>query len=348
MFNYPGWMCSTTKVRALAASRQGVFPQAEVDIAHELARVATEGLREFGRARSNAGTLAEQLAEQLALVHSTFMNIHRGGIILDSDVATSVLELDEALRQQSTKEAQELPSHAVDDLRRLQSHMYDLAILACSRYLDQGLFLNDIGMSDLLICRLEAAFSIPRLSDDRLWSRLCHSKGKIFNAASPRCSRRPGPLKNVADSKASAAARVSDCIVETAAPLPMEAVAVFISDSTGSTTDDCSRHSRWTPVLGVVSEHIDPQTVPTVFGAAGSTGSTLPGLSSSEPARIDLMLCASLSSQIADVLKRHGIFDNTAIVDDILNCLNQRMLCCGRGIASQCGWMPAGGQPMLG
>ena len=131
-------------------------------------------------------------------------------------------------------------------------------------------------------------------------------------------------LKTVADSKASAVAHgFFDCTVETAAPLPMEAeVAVSIADSTGSTTYDCGRHSRWTPVLGVVSENIDPQTVPTVFGAAGSTASTLPGLSSSEPARIDLMLCASLSSQIADVLKRHGIFDNTAIVDDILNCLN--------------------------
>ena len=137
------------------------------------------------------------------------------------------------------------------------------------------------------------------------------------------CSRRPGPLKKVADSKASAVVHDSDCIVDTAAPLPVEAeVAVFIADSTGSTTDDCGRHPLWSPVLGVVSENIDPQTVPTVFGAAGSTASTLPGLSSSEPARIDFLLCASLSSQIADALKRHGIFDNTAIVDDILKSLN--------------------------
>ena len=76
-------------------------------------------------------------------------------------------------------EAPPLPPKAIMDLRMLQRHMQDAAVLLCSRFIDQRP-LKKRGMSHELISRLEAAFTTDGLQDDLLWSRLGDSKSHLF------------------------------------------------------------------------------------------------------------------------------------------------------------------------
>ena len=89
-----------------ATSKQGGFAQAEVDIPTELVRVAAEGLRAIGQAHRNC----DAMVTQLAFVHLTFMNVHLGGDVLESYVATSVRHVDTVLRKQSSGDAAVLPA----------------------------------------------------------------------------------------------------------------------------------------------------------------------------------------------------------------------------------------------
>jgi hypothetical protein len=264
------------------------------------------------------------MVTQLAFVHLTFMNIHLGGDVLESYVATSVRHVDTVLRKQSSGDAAVLPA-MVEEIQWLQRHAYDLVILACSRSLDQRIF-SSPGIPLELLLRLEAAFLAEELQCDARWSRLSNSKYIIFNATLPRPSCCRGSLRTLAESEASAVAHgLSEGSVEAAAPfsgsLPPRNPSVaelpsLTPDSTGSTTDP------WQPIRDPKlerMEHVDSERVQTLRGGAGST--VLQNPSGSEPACIDVLHCRSLATQIEDVLKRHGIVD-TGVMDDILKILN--------------------------
>jgi len=110
-------------------------------------------------------------------------NVAQWPLILHDDklerrAALALLEVDELLRQQAEEEAPPLPTAAVQDLKQLQQRYQDIAVLACSRGINQSL-LQGKGIPDVLLARLEAAFG-QALQDDGLWSRLGNSKYHIF------------------------------------------------------------------------------------------------------------------------------------------------------------------------
>jgi hypothetical protein len=155
-----------------------------IDIAAELMRLACTGLSAIDAATS----LAEGLRMELANVGLTFTcfkttpadhhKISRGDD-LELRAASALREVDEILRQQAAREAPPLPRAAVEELKMVQRHAQDLAVLACSRFIDQ-MILQKKGIPAVLYARLQSAFTAAALADDALWSRLGSSKYHVF------------------------------------------------------------------------------------------------------------------------------------------------------------------------
>jgi len=154
----------------------------EIDIAIELDRLSSEGLRFVEAPTLQAGDLPAQLAN----VHHTLRyvsTVAQWPLILHDDMlewraALALLDVDELLRQQAEEEVPPLPTAAVQDLKQLQQRYQDIAVLACSRGIDQSL-LQGKGIPEVLLARLQAAFG-HALQDDGLWSRLGNAKYHIF------------------------------------------------------------------------------------------------------------------------------------------------------------------------
>lgn len=158
----------------------------EIDIKAELLKVISQGLGAVHKATQAADCLRRQLANvKRALEYfwnvtsMQFFIYYPGGDDLEVRAARALREVDELLRQQAAKESPPVPRAAVDDLRLLQRYSQDVALLACSRGIDQKA-LQSKGIPPELLGRLEAAFGQADLQDDSLWSRLGNSKYHVF------------------------------------------------------------------------------------------------------------------------------------------------------------------------
>jgi hypothetical protein len=156
----------------------------DIDIAAELLRLASWGLSSVQKATC----LAECLQLQLASVSHTLtylMNMpahyhqHPGWDDLELRAARALIEVDTLLRNQTVRTAPPLPPAAVDELKLLQRHAQDIAMMACSRFINQAT-LQSKGIPTELLSRLQAAFTYSEIQDDNLWSRLGNSKFHVF------------------------------------------------------------------------------------------------------------------------------------------------------------------------
>ena len=98
---------------------------------------------------------------------------------LEIRAASCLSRIDTVLRQMHQMEAPPLHPDAMAHLRSLQKQMQDIVVLLCPRFMDQAL-LQKRGMPQVLISRLEAAFTIRGLQSNMLWCRLGDSKSHIF------------------------------------------------------------------------------------------------------------------------------------------------------------------------
>jgi hypothetical protein len=128
------------------------------------------------------------LRVQLAGISNTFANIkttpadyhqHPRGDDLEPRAANALKEVDELLRQQTALEAPPLPPAAIAELKLLQRHVQDVAVLLCGRFIDQRI-LHTRHIPPELLRRLNTSFTATSLTDPSLRSRLGNSKTEMF------------------------------------------------------------------------------------------------------------------------------------------------------------------------
>jgi hypothetical protein len=124
--------------------------------------------------------LARVLWRPLAMLKEMPGWLHSDGDDLEQHAATSLMKIDELLRQQIANEAPPLPSAAVKDLKLLQQFAQDIVVLASCRFIDQRM-LQDRGIPRSIVIRWKTSFCPAALQNDDLWSRLGNSKYQIFN-----------------------------------------------------------------------------------------------------------------------------------------------------------------------
>ena len=160
----------------------------DIDIAAELLRLASWGLSSVQKATC----LAECLQLQLASVSHTLtylMNMpayyhqHPGWDDLELRAARALIEVDTLLRNQTVRTAPPLPPAAVDELKLLQRHAQDIAMMACSRFINQAT-LQSRRIPRELLSRLQAVFTYTEIQNDDLWARLGNSKYHVFTQGS--------------------------------------------------------------------------------------------------------------------------------------------------------------------
>jgi hypothetical protein len=160
----------------------------DIDIAAELLRLASWGLSSVQKATC----LAECLQLQLASVSHTLtylMNMpahyhqHPGWDDLELRAARALIEVDTLLQNQTVRTAPPLPPAAVDELKLLQRHAQDIAVMACSRFINQAT-LQSRRIPTELLSRLQAVFTYTELQNDDLWARLGNSKYHVFTEGS--------------------------------------------------------------------------------------------------------------------------------------------------------------------
>ena len=115
--------------------------QPEIDIIAQLVDTASHGLTLLGNATDDLQVWLMHVRETLELVtKSTPSFHHRPGAdehSLEKRAAASLICIDELLKQLTAMEAPPLPPEAIMELRMLQRHMQDAAVLLCSRFIDQ-------------------------------------------------------------------------------------------------------------------------------------------------------------------------------------------------------------------
>ena len=158
----------------------------DIDIAAELLHIADEGLAVVANAVHLADCLL--LRVQLGGISDTFADIkttpadyhqHYRGDYLELRAANALKQVDELLRQQTALEAPPLPPAAIAELKVLQRHAQDVAVLLCGRFIDQRI-LRTRHIPAVLLHRLNTSFTATSLADMSLWSRLGNSKTKVF------------------------------------------------------------------------------------------------------------------------------------------------------------------------
>ena len=162
------------------------FQEIDIDIAAELLHIADEGLAVVANAVHLADCLL--LRVQLGDISDTFADIkttpadyhqHPRGDYLELRAANALKQVDELLRQQTGLEAPPLPLGALAELKALQRHAQDVAVLLCSRFIDQRT-LHTRHIPPELLRRLNTSFTATSLTDPSLRSRLGNSKTKMF------------------------------------------------------------------------------------------------------------------------------------------------------------------------
>jgi len=159
----------------------------ENDIAAKLLHSADEGLAVIANAVHLADCLL--LRVQLAGISNTFANIkttpadyhqHPRGDDLEPRAANALKEVDELLRQQTALEVPPLPPAAIAELKLLQRHVQDVAVLLCGRFIDPRILYTSRHIPPELLRRLNTSFTATSLTDPSLRSRLGNSKTKMF------------------------------------------------------------------------------------------------------------------------------------------------------------------------
>ncbi len=145
-----GWECNDWKDYDVAG-HEGHF---EIDIGAELLRAASEALVSVGKAIWAAECLRAPLWEISHAFRTIPFDQHR----LPSDdcefcAANALKDVHALLRQQTDMEALPLPAAAVMELKALQRHAQDVAVLANSRFVSQGILQGNKGIPDELLCR---------------------------------------------------------------------------------------------------------------------------------------------------------------------------------------------------
>ena len=151
-------------------------------ITAELLRVASDGLsvvEECQRAMAVAIWLDECLRAKLMYISDTFRYVKDQAANslkqvmddLELHAANSLKQIDELLQEQTAPAV-------VKELKLLQLHAQDVAVLACSRFIDMTIWQRQ-GIPDEMFKRLAASFTIEALQDDYLWSRLGNSKHHV-------------------------------------------------------------------------------------------------------------------------------------------------------------------------
>ena len=167
----------------------------DIDIAAELLHIADEGLAVVANAVHLADCLL--LRVQLGDISDTFADIkttpadyhqHPRGDYLELRAANALKQVDELLRQQTALEAPPLPPAAIAELKVLQRHAQDVAVLLCGRFIDQRI-LRTRRIPAEMLHRLNTSFTATSLADVTLRSRLGNSKTKVFQ---PGVSYGPG------------------------------------------------------------------------------------------------------------------------------------------------------------
>ena len=167
----------------------------DIDIAAELLHIADEGLAVVANAVHLADCLL--LRVQLGDISDTFADIkttpadyhqHYRGDYLELRAANALKQVDELLRQQTALEAPPLPPAAIAELKVLQRHAQDVAVLLCGRFIDQRI-LRTRHIPAEMLHRLNTSFTATSLADVTLRSRLGNSKTKVFQ---PGVSYGPG------------------------------------------------------------------------------------------------------------------------------------------------------------
>ena len=152
-------------------------------IAAELLRVTSEGMYNV----ESAIRFAEPLRVPLAYISDTFTTFQTtpfhqqwAGDPLELYAATTLLEVNELLRQQTAQEAPQLPPAAVVELKELQKHAADLVVLAHSRYIELTNLLGK-GIPDEMKHRMEQSLGVgvTALSLD-VWSRIGTSMYNVY------------------------------------------------------------------------------------------------------------------------------------------------------------------------
>ena len=152
-----------------------------IDTAVELVHTASSGLSLLGSATQDLQERFAHVKECLYMVIKSTeqSNARCENQFLEIRAARCLSHIDTVLRQMRKMEAPPLHPDAMAHLRSLQQHMQDIVVLLCSRFMDQAL-LQKRGMPQVLISRLEAAFTIEGIQDNLLWCRLGDSKSHIF------------------------------------------------------------------------------------------------------------------------------------------------------------------------
>ena len=107
--------------------------QPEIDIAEELVDTASHGLSLLGNATDDLQVRLMHVRETLELVIKSTTDFHRrpgdDDHSLEKRAAASLICMDKLLKQLTAMEAPPLPPEALMELRMLQRHMQDAAVL---------------------------------------------------------------------------------------------------------------------------------------------------------------------------------------------------------------------------
>ena len=280
----------------------------DIDIGAELLRAGVEGLAYVGKAIWAAECLRAPLRE----ISHTFRTIPFHDLQLPGDDfefcgANALKDVDELLRQQTEREALPLPAAAVRELKVLQRHAQDVAVLANSRFVNQKIMQGNKGIPvELLLC-LGAWFG-EALSDHALWSRPGSSKYNLFTRGlkfGERKHRRRGDRGSGRLRATAAVATVAELVVvssmassvdEMGEPLRIHVLSTtpYAAASSSSASSSSATSAADSPILGepLWLEHSTP----------------------------DDSSCG-IDAKIEEVLKRHGIKYNKALIDGIAKTL---------------------------
>ena len=151
----------------------------DIDVLAELRRKTSLALSVVEDAIGLSGVLRRPLGHIVEMFIRMPGWQHSDGDDLEQHAATSLMQVDELLRQQTAHEAPPLPPAAVEELKLLQRCAQDLAVLATCRFIDQRM-MQDKGIPRSIVIRLEASFGPAALQNDNLWSRIGNSKYHLF------------------------------------------------------------------------------------------------------------------------------------------------------------------------
>ena len=238
----------------------------DMDIAAELQRIAAEALALIGDIIELAAVLQATLEPMTqTLMKLIMMPADVLGRCLNDDfekrLAQALIQVDRLLPTPAAMVPQGpspaamvihiLPRDVVQKLKALQQAAQDLAILACSRLIDQKI-LRHKAIEKTLRRRMEAAF--PELSwDDYLWSRLGNAKynvwthGVRFGERKHRHGRggRGGRAQRTAAASSAAAASSPADVQPTASSSAAAASSAAASSSPASSIPNNRRERRW-------------------------------------------------------------------------------------------------------